>query len=495
MRLGLGCLRRRRMRWLAPAHRPTAATRRSTPIEAAHHDAVAAQVQPFIDAEIATGIVVGLYDAGKPRSTASARAPAASRRRAHAVRARLDHEGLHVAAVRRRDPAPRGRARHAGRRAAAARRDRADARQAARSRSRELALHSSGLPRLPPSLARARELPIRTAGYDEDRLYARSRSTRSSIARAGHADRVLDLRRRPARVRARPQARRRLSRTRSRCASSSRSGCTTRSSRSRPAADGAPSVGHQRRSRAGRAVDVRRARRRGRAGLDRARSARADRRRARRRGGPTAARCARAMKLTQEAQLAISAGANEGLGWQIDSVGRYWHNGGTGGLPRVRRLRSEDRRGVVVLVVDAVSLVDHLARRSLQDPRRRAGHRRSTFPDRRAARAVRRVRTISAGSSSDRRSSDGERLYIDGGGAAAACGCPDLRSRVLGRVAAGDRGVRERRRQGRARSCSSSARSALAAHARRPTTDTVAGVGDVGEVVSSSQVCAHAVGS
>ena len=37
-------------------------------------------MQPMIDAELTSGIVVGLYDAGKPRSTALAKVPAASRR-------------------------------------------------------------------------------------------------------------------------------------------------------------------------------------------------------------------------------------------------------------------------------------------------------------------------------------------------------------------------------------------------------------------------------
>jgi len=37
-----------------------------------------------------------------------------------------------------------------------------------------------------------------------------------------------------------------------------------------------------------------------------------------------------AMRLTQEPALERT-GDNEGLGWMIDSAGRYWLSGGTGG--------------------------------------------------------------------------------------------------------------------------------------------------------------------
>jgi CubicO group peptidase (beta-lactamase class C family) len=68
----------------------------------------------------------------------------------------------------------------------------------------------------------------------------------------------------------------------------------------------------------------------------------------------------RAMKLTQEPQLDRS-GDNEGLGWMIDSAGRYWHNGGTGGCHAFIGFDPKTQRGVVVLASTATSLVDHLS--------------------------------------------------------------------------------------------------------------------------------------
>lgn len=67
-----------------------------------------------------------------------------------------------------------------------------------------------------------------------------------------------------------------------------------------------------------------------------------------------------AMRLSQEEQLP-HASQNVGLGWQIDSVGRYWHNGGTGGFRSFVGFDPKTRRGVVILSSSAVSLVDHVA--------------------------------------------------------------------------------------------------------------------------------------
>jgi CubicO group peptidase (beta-lactamase class C family) len=68
-----------------------------------------------------------------------------------------------------------------------------------------------------------------------------------------------------------------------------------------------------------------------------------------------------AMRLTQEAQLPAEAPANEGLGWQMDSAGRFWHNGGTGGYRAFVGFDPKTRRGIVVLASTSVSLVDHVA--------------------------------------------------------------------------------------------------------------------------------------
>lgn len=77
-------------------------------------------------------------------------------------------------------------------------------------------------------------------------------------------------------------------------------------------------------------------------------------------GGQTTLR--RAMKLTQEPQLDVPATqTNEGLGWQIDRAGRYWHNGATGGYHAYVGFDPKTRRGVVVLASTSTSLVEHLA--------------------------------------------------------------------------------------------------------------------------------------
>jgi D-alanyl-D-alanine-carboxypeptidase/D-alanyl-D-alanine-endopeptidase len=68
-----------------------------------------------------------------------------------------------------------------------------------------------------------------------------------------------------------------------------------------------------------------------------------------------------AMRLTQEPQLEQHDTPDEGLGWQIDSAGRLWLNGSTGGFHSFIGFDPKTRRGVVVLASTAISLVDHLA--------------------------------------------------------------------------------------------------------------------------------------
>lgn len=68
----------------------------------------------------------------------------------------------------------------------------------------------------------------------------------------------------------------------------------------------------------------------------------------------------RAMKLTQEPQL-DRVGDNESLGWLIDSAGRYWRNGSTGGFHAYIGFDPKTRRGVVLLASTSTSLVDRLA--------------------------------------------------------------------------------------------------------------------------------------
>ncbi len=67
-----------------------------------------------------------------------------------------------------------------------------------------------------------------------------------------------------------------------------------------------------------------------------------------------------AMKLTQEPAL-DHPGVNEGLGWMIDSAGHYWHNGGTGGFHAFLTFDKKTRHGVVILCSTASALIDRLA--------------------------------------------------------------------------------------------------------------------------------------
>lgn len=69
-----------------------------------------------------------------------------------------------------------------------------------------------------------------------------------------------------------------------------------------------------------------------------------------------------AMRLTQESQL-DRPGDNEGLGWMIDSAGRLWHDGTTGGFRGFIGLDPKTRRGVIVLAATESSLVDVLGRK------------------------------------------------------------------------------------------------------------------------------------
>jgi len=57
----------------------------------------------------------------------------------------------------------------------------------------------------------------------------------------------------------------------------------------------------------------------------------------------------------------VHEGQNEGLGWQIDSHGRYWQSGGTGGYHSFIGFDPKSKRGFVILAATSVSTVDQLA--------------------------------------------------------------------------------------------------------------------------------------
>lgn len=67
-----------------------------------------------------------------------------------------------------------------------------------------------------------------------------------------------------------------------------------------------------------------------------------------------------AMRFSQEEQLAERPSDNAGLGWLIDPKGRHIHNGGTTGSRSFVGFDTKTRRGVVVLASTGSSLVDRL---------------------------------------------------------------------------------------------------------------------------------------
>ena len=68
-----------------------------------------------------------------------------------------------------------------------------------------------------------------------------------------------------------------------------------------------------------------------------------------------------AMKLTQTPQLERPDVDNEGIGWEIDSAGRYWHNGQTGGFHVFVGFEPKTRRGVVLLASTSLAIFDRFA--------------------------------------------------------------------------------------------------------------------------------------
>jgi serine-type D-Ala-D-Ala carboxypeptidase/endopeptidase len=120
----------------------------------------------------------------------------------------------------------------------------------------------------------------------------------------------------------------------------------------------------------------------------------------------------RAMKLTQESQL-DRVGDNYGLGWMIESSGRCWHNGGTGGFRAFVGFDPKTKRGVVVLAATATSLVDRLADAMFKildgtppPPRKLAG----------AAALPPLAGTYNLGGVKLKVVADGKRLYLEGPG-------------------------------------------------------------------------------
>jgi serine-type D-Ala-D-Ala carboxypeptidase/endopeptidase len=328
------------------------------PVEAGRHrDDVEAQIKPYLDAELVSGIVVGLYDAGRPEIYGFGRGPG----NAPPDGATLFELGpttkiftslLLADAVQRREvelDTPVSELLPPG--------VTVPIRDKIAITLKHLALHSSGLPRLPPTVLVRNTTQDPYAQYGEDTLYndlirtqletppgaqiaysnfgagllgfALGRKVGGGYAKA-LGDRVLrplELKDTFVTVPAAAQARR---------ATGTADDLTPAPPWTVDALAGAVGV----------VSSVHDQLQLIEAELDAAA------------GGSLALR--RAMKLTQEPQL-DRVGDNQGLGWMIDSAGRYWHNGGSGGFHVFIGFDPKLKRGVVVLSSTATSLVDRLA--------------------------------------------------------------------------------------------------------------------------------------
>ena len=322
-----------------------------------YHDPIEAQVRPFLDAELVSGVVVGLYSAGKIEIYGFGKGP----NNAPPDGATLFELGpvtkvftslLLADAVQRREvslDAPLAELLPPG--VTVPIRDKVEI------TLKHLALHSSGLPPWPPSVAARGNAPEVLAHYGEDALYNElirlelqaTPGTQIAYSNFGAGllgfvlgrklgggfakvlgDRVL-----------RPLDLKDTVLTVAPAAAARRAAGTTDDLAAAPpwtfdALAGAAALWTTARDQL-QLID---------AELDAAE------------GGSRPLR--RAMKLTQEPEL-DRAGQNEGLGWMIDSAGRYWHNGSTAGFHAFVGFDPKTKHGVVVLASTATSLVDRLA--------------------------------------------------------------------------------------------------------------------------------------
>jgi CubicO group peptidase (beta-lactamase class C family) len=321
-----------------------------------HRAAVAAQVQPYVDGEVVSAVVIGLYEAGKLEIYGFGRGPGGARPTGTTLFALGPPSKIYTSivladAVLRReleldapitDLLPPGVT--------------APTSEGASITLRELALHSAGLPRLPWSVASRAADPDPFAGYGEDQLYgdlvqarldaapgkqieysefgagllgfALGRKLGGGYARVLH-ERVLEPLRLhdtyltvPADAQARVVA-----------------GTNSDLAVVRPWSWGSLAS-------AGALVTTAR---------DQLALIEAEIEAATGSKSPLRP----ALRLTQEAQL-DHEGGNESLGWEIDSRGRYWHHGGTAGYRSFIGFDPKTRRGVVMLAATSDEVLDHL---------------------------------------------------------------------------------------------------------------------------------------
>lgn len=318
-----------------------------------HRAAVAALVQPYVDAGIVNGLVVGLYDAGTREIYGFGEGPGGAPPTGATLyelgSVTKVYTGLLLAdAVQRREVSledeiatllPPG--------VTVPTRDKVSI------TLRQLALHTSGLPRLPPSLAQV-ERPDPYAGYGEDQLFQDLLRTQlvttpgTVVSYSNYGTGLLGyaLGRRigggyAAALTERVLAPLGLSHT--------HVGFPEGAPRAEGTTyDGTPAPPWTFDALAGAGALVSNVRDQL-TFLDAELDAYA--------GGKLPLRAP--MRLTQEPQEEFGA-PQAGIGWLIDREGRYWHNGGTGGFHSFVAFDPKNRRGVVVLASTSTSLVDRI---------------------------------------------------------------------------------------------------------------------------------------
>ncbi len=117
------------------------------------------------------------------------------------------------------------------------------------------------------------------------------------------------------------------------------------------------------------------------------------------------------MRLTQE--RVDGGGRPAGLGWLIDGSDRYWHNGGTGGFHSFLGFDPRTRRGIVILASTSSSLIDRLAD-SLYQVLEGTAPTAAAFPDAQVLATV--AGSYDLAGIKLQIIADGKRLYVEGQG-------------------------------------------------------------------------------
>ncbi len=325
-----------------------------------HQAAVAAQVKPFIDGEIASGVVIGLYDAGHTEVYGFGTGPGGKPPGAETLFeigsvTKVYTSLLLADAIQRRElsiDSPVSELLPPG--VTVPTRDKQVI------TLRHLVLHSSGLPRQPPAVAAHPEAQDPYAGYGEDALYADLVHTdlettpgtkvlysnygagllgfalgRKIGGGYGHAvtDRVLvPLGLKDTYLGVPPAAAAR----RATGTDADLSAVPAWTYDAMAGAGGLISTAHDQLALIAAEVEA---------------------------AGGSKAPLRAAMHFTQEDQLEEDPQhpGNIGLGWQIDEKGRYWHNGGTGGFHAFLGFDPQSKRGIVILASTSTSMIDRLA--------------------------------------------------------------------------------------------------------------------------------------